>query len=101
MSSPSAKVRLTVRVSKATDQSVRALLGGRRMKKGELSKFVEQAVEMRLLREMVDDIKRRNAGVDAKDLQLDIDRAVKEVRAGRRLQLERRKTGVRREAVVT
>jgi len=71
---------MTVSVSKTTSRDVRALLGARKMRKGELSKFVEEAVQRQLLRLMVDDIQRRNANADASQLQAGIDRAVKEVR---------------------
>jgi|GEM_PF-2433227 len=90
MSSAPQKVRLTVSVSKATDREVRALLGGH-AKKGELSKFVEQAVQMQLFRVAVDDIKQRNAAIDAKKLQAEIDRAVREVRSERNMVPRRKK----------
>jgi hypothetical protein len=51
------------------------------MRRGELSKFVEEAVQRQLFRVMVDDIQMRNAAVDKGQLQADIDRAVREVRA--------------------
>jgi len=60
------------------------------MRRGELSKFVEEAVQRQLFRVMVDDIQRCNAKVDKGQLQADIDRAVKEVRTENRL-LPRRK----------
>jgi t-SNARE complex subunit (syntaxin) len=100
MASAAAKVRLTVRVSKTTDRDVRALLGARKMRRGELSKFVEEAVQRQLLRVMVDDIQRRNAKVDRGQLQADIDRAVKEVRAERKHLSQRKKNGGAKDAAV-
>jgi hypothetical protein len=41
--------RWTVSVSKATDISVRSFLAHRGMKKGDLSKFIEDAVKWRVL----------------------------------------------------
>ena len=94
MAPAAAKVRMTVSVSKATSRDVRALLGARKMRKGELSKFIEEAVQRQLLRLMVDDIQRRNAKVDRSQLQADIDRAVKEVRTeGRRLPRRKKNSG--------
>jgi hypothetical protein len=63
------------------------------MRRGELSKFVEEAVQRQLLRVMVDDIQRRNAQVDKGKLQADIDRAVSEVRAESKLLPRRKKSG--------
>ena len=94
MAPAAAKVRMTVSVSKATSRDVRALLGARKMRKGELSKFVEEAVQRQLLRLMVDDIQRRNAKVDGSQLQADINRAVREVRAeSRRLPRRKKNSG--------
>jgi t-SNARE complex subunit (syntaxin) len=70
------------------------------MRRGELSKFVEEAVQRQLLRVMVDDIQRRNAKVDRGQLQADIDRAVKEVRAERKLQSQRKRNGGVKDAAV-
>jgi hypothetical protein len=58
------------------------------MRRGELSKFVEEAVQRQLFRVMVDDIQRRNAQVDKGQLQADIDRAAKEVRAKSKMRLQ-------------
>lgn len=41
--------RWTVNVSKQTDQRLRAFLGGRGMRKGDISKFIEEAVRWRML----------------------------------------------------
>ena len=54
------------------------------MKKGDLSKFIEEAVRWRLFHRSVQDIKARNAGSDPDELQAVIDEAVREVRAERR-----------------
>lgn len=77
-------VRWSIKVSKETDLSLRTFLGSQGMKKGDLSKFIEEAVRWRLFHRSVQDIKARNAGSDPGELQADIDEAVREVRAERR-----------------
>jgi Ribbon-helix-helix domain len=54
------------------------------MKKGDLSKFVEEAVRRRVFQRSVQDIKDRNADTRPNELQALIDEAVAEVRAERR-----------------
>ena len=54
------------------------------MKKGDLSKFIEDAVRWRIFSRTVRDIKARNAGSDPEELQAVIDDAVREVRRAKR-----------------
>jgi hypothetical protein len=54
------------------------------MKKGDLSKFVEDAVNRRVLQCTVQDIWTRNAEADPEEIQRIVDQAVSEVRADRR-----------------
>jgi hypothetical protein len=54
------------------------------MKKGDLSKFIEQAVRAHVFHCAVEDIKARNAGTNPDELQALIDAAVREVRGERR-----------------
>ena len=54
------------------------------MKKGDLSKFIQEAACWRVLNRTVQDIKARNAGIDPDELQRLVDEAVSEVRAERR-----------------
>jgi hypothetical protein len=77
-------VRWNIKVSKETDLTLRTFLGSQGMKKGGLSKFIEQAVRAHVFHRTVQDIKARNADTDAGDLQALIDNAVHEVRAERR-----------------
>ena len=77
-------VRWSIKVSKETDLSLRTFLGSQGMKKGDLSKFIEEAVRWRLLHRSIQDIKARNAGSGPAELQADIDAAVRAVRADRR-----------------
>ena len=100
MSSTTTKVRLMVTVSKTTDRDVRALLKARQMRRGELSRFVEQAMQVQLFRLMVDDIKERNAKLDPKKLQSEIDQAVREVKAEGRSVSQRKKMNATRASAV-
>jgi ribbon-helix-helix protein len=77
-------VRWNIKVSKETDLSLRTFLGAQGMKKGDLSKFIEDAVRWRVLNRTVQDIKERNAGADLDDLKRIIDDALREVRMERR-----------------
>ena len=77
-------VRWSLKVSKDTDLSLRTFLGSLGMKKGDLSKFVEDAVNRRVLQCTVQDIRARNADADPDEIQRIVDEAVSEVRAERR-----------------
>jgi hypothetical protein len=77
-------VRWNIKVSKETDLALRTFLGSQGMKKGDLSKFIEQAVRAHVFHRTVQDIKARNAGTDPDELQALIDNTVSEVRAERR-----------------
>ena len=77
-------VRWNIKVSKETDLTLRTFLGSRGMKKGDLSKFIEQAVRAHVFHRTAQDIKARNAGTDPDEMQALIDEAVLEVRAERR-----------------
>ena len=77
-------VRWNVKVSKKTDVTLRTFLGSRGMKKGDLSKFVEEAVRWRVFHDTVQDIKEQNSSAEPAELQKVIDVAVREVRNERR-----------------
>jgi hypothetical protein len=77
-------VRWNIKVSKQTDLTLRTFLGSQGMKKGDLSKFIEQAVRAQVFHRTVQDIKARNAGTDPDEIQALVDDAVREVRAERR-----------------
>ena len=55
------------------------------MKRGDLSKFIEQAVRAHVFHRTVQDIKARNAGADPDELNSLIDNTVRAVRAERRV----------------
>jgi Ribbon-helix-helix domain len=74
-------VRWTVKVSKDTDISLRSYLAQQGMKKGDLSKFIEQAVQKEVFARTVAAIEMRHAGTKAHDIDASIDDALKSVRA--------------------
>jgi len=77
-------VRWNIKVSKETDLTLRTFLGSQGMKKGDLSKFIEEAVRAHIFHRTIQDIKARNADSDPEELQALIDDTVREVRAERR-----------------
>jgi hypothetical protein len=76
-------VRWNIKVSKETDLTLRTFLGSQGIKKGDLSKFIEQAVRAHVFHRTVQDIKVRNADTDPDEMQALIDEAVLQVRAER------------------
>jgi hypothetical protein len=79
----SESVRWTIKVSPDTDLSLRTFLGAQGMKKGDISKFVEDAVRWRMLDRTVQGIKDRNQDIAPEDLNSIIDQAVSSVRSSR------------------
>lgn len=80
---PDTAVRWTLRVSKDTDISVRTFLARRGLKKGDLTKFVEEAVRWRVFDQTVSEVQARNAAVPAEQIESEIDEALAAVRAER------------------
>ena len=76
-------IRWTVKVSKDTDVSVRTFLAQRGGKKGDLSKFIEDAVRWRIFEQTVAETKARNANVPLRDIESAVDEALAAVRAER------------------
>ena len=74
-------VRWTVKVSKDTDISLRSFLAQRGMKKGDLSKFIERAVQKEVFAQTVADVQARNVNVPDETIEADIDDALRRVRA--------------------
>jgi hypothetical protein len=74
-------IRWTVKVSKATDISVRTFLAQKGFKKGDLSTFIEDAVRWRVFQQTVADTKARNKGVSKRNIEGAIDEALMAVRA--------------------
>jgi Ribbon-helix-helix domain len=76
-------VRWNIKVSRETDLRLRTFLGARGMKKGDLSKFIEEAVRKQVFHQAVTEIKAKNAATDPEELQGIIDAAVTQVRHSR------------------
>jgi ribbon-helix-helix protein len=73
-------IRWTVKVSPETDRSLRSYLGQHGMKKGDLSKFIERAVQKEILAQTAAEVKERNADLSNAELQALIDEALANVR---------------------
>ncbi len=69
-------VRWTIKVSPETDIALRTFLAQQGGRKGDLSRFVEEAVRARLFERMVAQVKERNADLPPEELQAIIDEAV-------------------------
>jgi hypothetical protein len=74
-------VRWTVKVSKDTDVSLRSFLAQRGLKKGDLSKFIERAVQKEVFAQTVAGVQARNASVPDEEIERAIEDALREVRA--------------------
>jgi hypothetical protein len=68
--------RWTVSVSKDTDIAVRSFLAQRGMKKGDLSKFIEEAVKWRVFDQTVAEARSKFADLPPQELEALIDDAV-------------------------
>lgn len=75
--------RLTITWSKEADLALRSYLGSQGMKKGDISKFVEEAVRWRIFHQTVQRTRKAFSDVAPDELQKMIDEAVDEVRAKR------------------
>ena len=73
--------RLTITWSKETDHALRTFLGSQGMKKGDLSKFIEESVRWRIFHQTVREARKAFADVSPNELQKMIDEAVEDVRA--------------------
>jgi hypothetical protein len=72
--------RWTVSVSKDTDIAVRSFLAQRGMKKGDLSKFIEEAVKWRVLDQTVSEVRGKFADLPPDELESLVEEAVAAVR---------------------
>jgi hypothetical protein len=68
--------RWTVSVSKQTDISVRSFLAQRGMKKGDLSKFIEEAVKWRVFDQTLAEARSKFADLSPEALESIVDEAV-------------------------
>jgi hypothetical protein len=75
-------VRWTLTISKDTDVTLRTFLARSGLKKGDLSKFVEDAVQWRLMKLNIAEARARNAHLRPEEIAA-VDQALNEVRADR------------------
>jgi len=73
--------RLTITWSKEADLALRSFLGTQGMKKGDISKFIEEAVRWRIFHQTVREAREAFADVPPEELQRMIDEGVESVRA--------------------
>src|ERR1700729_2742993 len=73
--------RLTITWSKEADHALRSFLGTQGMKKGDISKFIEEAVRWRIFHQTVREARESFADVSPDELQKMIDEATEDVRA--------------------
>ena len=79
-----ATTRWTVSVSRDTDIAVRSFLAQRGMKKGDLSKFIEDAVKWRVLDQTMAEARAGFADMPSDALEVLADEAVTAVRLARK-----------------
>jgi hypothetical protein len=72
--------RLTITWSKEADHALRTFLGSQGMKKGDLSKFIEEAVRWRIFHQTVREARASFADVSPDELQKMINEAVEDAR---------------------
>jgi len=81
---PDGTTRWTVSVSKETDIAVRTFLAQRGLKKGDLSKFIEDAVRRQVMDQTIAEARAQFSDLDAADMDALIDEAVTAVRRRRK-----------------
>lgn len=74
--------RWTVSVSRETDIAVRSFLARRGLKKGDLSKFIEEAVKWRILDQTMAEARSRFADLPPEEMDALIEEAVAADRQG-------------------
>lgn len=74
------QTRWSLKVSRETDINLRTHLASRGGKKGDLSRFVEDAVNREVLRQTVQEIWDANADLDPDEVQRIVDQEVDAVR---------------------
>jgi hypothetical protein len=80
---PNDTIRWTVSVSKDTDITVRSFLAQRGMKKGDLSKFIEDAVKWRVLEQTMAEARGKFSDLTPDALDALVDEAVTATRQTR------------------
>ena len=74
------QTRWTVSVSKDTDTALRVFLAQRGMKKGDMSKFIEESVRWRVFDQSITEVQSKFSDMPSEDLQALIDEASLSVR---------------------
>jgi hypothetical protein len=80
---PDDAIRWSVSVSRQTDVTVRSFLAQRGLKKGDLSRFIEEAVKWRVLDQTIAETRRQFADLPPDKLDALVDEAVAGVRQER------------------
>ncbi len=81
------QTRWTVSVPKKTDTSLRCFLAERGMKKGDMSKFIVEAVKWRVFEQTAAEIREKFADVSPEELQNIVDEATEASRVEMREEL--------------
>ena len=76
MSAPGTTTRWTVSVSKETDIAVRSHLAQRGLKKGDLSKFIEEAVKRRVFDQTLEEVRSKFDDLSPEEVEALVDEAV-------------------------
>jgi hypothetical protein len=76
--------RLSIHVSDDTNRRLRRFLGEIGGKKGDLSSFVERAVNREIFHQTVRDVQERNLQFPPEQIEADIEEAIRAVRAENR-----------------
>jgi histone acetyltransferase (RNA polymerase elongator complex component) len=76
-------IRWTVKVSRSTDISVRMHLAQKGLKKGDLSKFIEDAVRRQVFQQTVAETKARNKNMSTREVDAAVEAALVAVHAER------------------
>ncbi len=74
------KTRWTMTVSKDTDIALRSFLAQRGLNKGDISKFIEDAVKWRVLDQTITETRTKFADLPQDDVQTLVDEATRTVR---------------------
>jgi len=81
------QTRWTVSVPKETDTSLRRFLAVRGMKKGDISKFIVDAVKWRVFEQTLAEVRQQVADIPPDEMQSIIDEAIDAVRQAKRNEL--------------
>jgi hypothetical protein len=77
------QTRWSLKVSRETDIALRTFLAERGGRKGDLSRFVEDAVNRSVMRQMLEEVWEQNRDLDPDEVQKLVDEELAEVRRAR------------------